>query len=308
MSDWKRVFAALLSMALVACLFAICLPFYKIAYVTYCYGQISRGKNISRNYQRISRYPEQAFDLARGKVRSRQARQQIIALCILRQIGDQRSTELLGRALNDGVEPETTVSCLCAIGTPQAIGCLTDSLESPLQEVRQHSYGALIEVLRGDKQHDMIFRALSVRDANVQISAFNHLAGLSNDQLECYRESLSSIFKDGDSAIQRGYAARMLAKLGDKDGMLYCMNGIRCLLATGSASKAESAAAELETLSALCGRMIIPEVISVAKEFPEDRRGALLSGLYFLTKQEFKSLGELEEWWKENEHADSNQD
>ena len=193
MNDWKRVFAAFLLMALVTSFVAISFPYYKVARIKHSYGQICRGNDIPRNYQRIPKYPEQAFRLAQGKIGSSQARDQVMALCILRQIGDQQSTELPCQALQDGVEPETAVSCLCSIGTPQAIACLIDSAQSPLQQVRQHSYRALLAVLQGDRRHDLVLRALSDTDPNVQMCAFDHLAGLAGDEIKAYREPLSSI-------------------------------------------------------------------------------------------------------------------
>ena len=100
--------------------------------------------------------------------------------------------------------------------------------------------------------------------------------------------------------MERRYAARILAKLGDEDGMRYCLNDIGILVNAGSEPQAKSGEAELETLSSLCGVRIIPEVIVLARELPANRRRPILSALYFLTKQQFSSLEELEQCWERN--------
>ncbi|HET6456059.1 MAG TPA: hypothetical protein VFI02_16760 [Armatimonadota bacterium] len=308
MNKWKSIVGALISMAVIAFVVAIPVSYYGVAYTKYCYYQIASGKDTTANYQAIAKYPDQAFRLAQEKIASGRPKDEVIALCILRQIGDPRSLELLCRSLQDGQQPETAASCLSSIGTPQAIACLIDSADSPLQEVRQPCYRVLLAVLQDGRQRDLILRGLSDASANVQVCVFDHLADLPEDQLEKYREPLSAMLKGGGSKMQRGYAARMLAKIGDEGGLQYCMNEIRNLANSGAEADAQSAQGELETLSLLCGARIMPEVISLVREFPAHRRRPLLSALYFLTKKEFASLRELEQWWEKNGQRGADRD
>ena len=301
----KRIIAASVVLTGVMVVLGLFGPgIYRSAVVAYHYRQIfNKPYSPDEHYVAISKYPNEAYELAQRKLRSSQEWPQV-SIGILGDIGDDRSIALISSTLERGIRPFDCANNLRKIGTQQARDALSRALHHRNAEVRRVAYPAYIRIVAQDTDTAVNACRDGLRDESiaVRLQVLHRLK-----ELPEVREPLKGILIGIFESESQGRLAEVVTETLARDCYPPAVDAIMSVVEKRLLEGFPRGARDhLRFLGEGCGNSLIPRLLKLARKCPQENVWPIvetisdMAGRGYGHGADFESLTEAEVWWSQS--------